>query len=376
MRTRALALAVSTALSLSACSVHLSRGGSAAPEAGSPPSPVDNRVVLEQSDQAPPHSSVASMVDRVKDSVVNVRVTGIGSDVLGNTTEQKAEGSGVIIDPHGIIITNNHVVEGSTEVKVVLSSGDEVNGQVLGTDPEKDLAVIRADATDLSAITIGKSGDLRLGDDVIALGFPLGLGGLTVTKGIVSGLRRNITVGSGTGTAPEHLESVLQTDAAINPGNSGGALVNRAGQLVGINTAAASAGAAENIGFAISIDEAMPTIRQIIEEPPEKRAWLGVSIASIEVPGDAAAANIDVDPDVRGAGVVQVFDGSPAEAAGVEVGDVITAVDSTPVESGNDLTEALRDHDPGQTVTLALVSSRGERELDVELGERPVTLPD
>ncbi len=371
MRTRAFILALVTAVAMSACSLEVSRDDSGAADK-EPQTSTDPTVVLEQSEDSPPHSSVADVVDRVKDSVVNVRVTGIRNDPLGNPSQQRSEGSGVIIDPNGIIVTNSHVVEGSTEVRVVLTDGEEIEGEVIGTDPEKDLAVINAAGTGLSSITIGKSGDLRLGDDVIALGFPLGLGGITVTKGIVSGLRRTITIGGSVGEA-EHLESVLQTDAAINPGNSGGALVNRAGQLVGINTAAASASTAENIGFAISIDQAMPVIRQIIEEPAEKRAWLGVSIASIEGPGDAATADIDVDPDVTGAGVLEVFGGSPADDAGVEEGEVITAVDDTPIESGNDLTEALAEQDPGDTVTLTLVGPSGEREVDVELGAR---LPD
>ena len=374
MRTRAFAVVLAACLSLSACSVQLSRDDSSAPDPK--PSPADPKVVLEQSEHAPPHSSLATMVDRVKDSVVNVRVTGLAETSLGGTTEQKAEGSGVVIDPNGIIVTNNHVVDRATDVKIVLVNGESVDGQVLGTDPDHDLAVIKADATDLSAITIGRSSELRLGDDVVALGFPLGLGGLTVTAGIVSATKRNISVGGPDGQGPERLRSVLQTDAAINPGNSGGALVNRAGQLIGINTAAAQASVAENIGFAISIDEAMPLIRQIIEEPPEKRAWLGVSIASIEAPGDAAAANIDVDPDVRGAGVLEVFKDSPADIAGVEVGEVITDLEGTPIQSGTDLTEALAQHDPGQTVTVTLVGSQGERQLEIELGDRPVTLPD
>jgi serine protease Do len=375
MRIKALVVALVTALIVPGCSVELSPEDPA-PAANDPSPASDPTVVLEQSDDAPPHSSIADVVDEVDDSVVNVRVTGIGQDPLGNTTEQKGEGSGVIISPNGIIVTNNHVVENATQVRVELINGEQLEGRVLGTEPQKDLAVIKVDATDLTAITIGESGELRLGDDVIALGFPLGLGGLTVTKGIVSGLKRNISIGGTAGQPAGRLESLLQTDAAINPGNSGGALVNRAGQLVGINTAAASASAAENIGFAIAIDEAMPVIRQIIDEPHEKRAWLGVSLASIEGPGDAAAANIDVDPDVTGAGIVEVFTGSPAEDAGVEVGEVITAVDDTPIESNNDLTEALAEHDPGETVTLALVSSQGEREVEVELGERPVTLDD
>lgn len=372
MRLRRLALISLLTLGLPACSVQLSRGAGPDPASTESDRGVTD-VTIEQSDSGAPHSSAAAVIERVLPSVVNVRVRALGSDSLG--TEQRAQGSGVIIDSSGVIITNNHVVENATKVTVVFTDGrDSLEGTVLGTAPEKDLAVVKVPADDLTAITIGESGDLKLGDEVIALGFPLGLGGATVTKGIVSGTDRNITVGGG--TEPERLEGVLQTDAAINPGNSGGALINRAGQLVGINTAAASASFAENIGFAISIDSALPVIEQIIEEPPEKRAWLGVSIADL-TPATAAEPPFDgVDPDTKGAGVVAVFQDSPAEQAGVRPGEVITQVEDTEVDSAEGLTEALREHDPGETVVLTLVSNEGTRTLDVELGERPLTIQD
>jgi S1-C subfamily serine protease len=198
----------------------------------------------------------------------------------------------------------------------------------------------------------------------------LGLGGITVTKGIVAGLNRSIDIPGEGGV--QRFEGLLQTDAAINPGNSGGALVNSAGQLIGVNSAAAQASTAENIGFAIAIDTALPIVEEIIEDPPEKRAWLGVSIATIGTPSDAL--QFGVDGDVRGAAIVEVFPDGPARESGVRPGEVITAVEGETVESQEDLTRVLTDFDPGETVTLSLAGPSGEREVDVELGERPVTI--
>lgn len=371
---RSVVILIVCALGLSGCSISLGRLGSSEDQPGGSDPPLTD-VTIEQNNAEPPHSSVSGVVEDVLPSVVNVRVKALAADPLGGTTESRAQGSGVIIDPNGVIITNNHVVEGATSVTVVFTDDHEsVDGTVLGTDPEKDLAVVKVDADGLDAITLGRSSQLKLGDDVIALGFPLGLGGPTVTKGIVSGLDRNITVGGAGGGGSERLESVLQTDAAINPGNSGGALVNRSGQLVGINTAAASAGSAENVGFAISIDAALPVVEQILREPPDKRAWIGVSITDMNRGVATQPPFEGIDPDVKGAGIVATFDNGPARAAGLRAGEVITKVDDTPISKGADLTSALADHDPGETVTLTLVSADGTRTVDVELGERPVTL--
>jgi S1-C subfamily serine protease len=192
----------------------------------------------------------AAVAQRVLPGVVYVRVEGFGGT---------GAGSGVVIDREGTILTNNHVVAGASEVTVVFNDGrhdEPLRGEVVGTAPERDLAVVRVDAGDLTPVELGRSGDLRLGDPVLALGFPLGLGP-TVTQGIVSGLERTIEPSGG-----PRLEGLLQTDAAINPGNSGGALVDANGRLVGINTA--GAGFAENIGFAIAIDQARPVVEEIL----------------------------------------------------------------------------------------------------------------
>ena len=303
--------------------------------------------------------SIADAVERVLPSVVNVRTETFGGG--------KGDGSGVVIDRGGIIVTNNHVIEGSTKVNVAFNDGRHLRplaGTVIGTAPERDLAVIRVQANDLVPLAFGRSSALRLGDPVVALGFPLGLGGPTVTQGIVSGLDRTVESGDG-----PRLEGLLQTDAAINPGNSGGALVDRAGRLIGINTAAATLGTAENVGFAIAIDEALPVIAEIRREPAASRAWLGIGIASVE--SDASAVQLGLDPSVRGVLVTEVYEGGPAARAGVVEGDVIVAAGARPVGSARRLTEILSRLDPGDELELELIDTSGPRRVRLELARRP-----
>jgi S1-C subfamily serine protease len=210
------------------------------------------------------------MIARVLPSVVNVRVVQEGS--ARGVGEINAEGSGVILTPSGLILTNNHVVQDAVHLQVVFASRQAtVAGTVVGTDPKHDLAVIKVDATGLTPLPLGESSDLQLGETVYAIGFPLDLG-ITVTRGIVSGLDRSIAINGESGV--EHLEGLIQTDAAINPGNSGGALVDASGRLVAINTAGVSATSADNVGFAISIDEALPIVKQILTEPTARAVKL------------------------------------------------------------------------------------------------------
>ncbi len=290
---------------------------------------------------------VADVVAEALPSVVGIRVQ--------TSDGQQGQGSGVVIDGDGIILTNNHVV--TNAVKLVVSfndgSGRELPGTVVGTAPDRDLAVVRVDAKDLRAIEIGNSASLRLGDEVIALGYPLGLG-TTVTRGIVSGLHREIQ--------PEGdalLHDLIQTDAAINPGNSGGPLVDGDGRLVGLNSAGTTS--AENIGFAISIDGAIKVADEILAggyqqggtaQQAGQGAWLGVSIAA----------------DQNGLVVAQVVPGSPAEAAGLEQGDVIVGLDGRQVASPDELGSAIAAHAPGDRIELQLADGRA---VDVELGQRP-----
>ncbi len=340
---------------------------------------------------------LADMVEDVLPSLVNVRVQmggggGLLEDLLGGSGE--GQGSGVVIDPKGIILTNNHVVENAETVTIVLTDKQELPGRVLGTAPDKDLAVVCVDRTDLDPVEIGSSADLRLGDDAIALGYPLGLGP-TVTKGIVSGLGREIAP---LGGVP--LKNLIQTDAAINPGNSGGPLVDHDGKLIGINSAGALAAFAENVGFAIAIDGAMETATTIIadnptcgaggssspvnpEQPidPEQPADPGQGGGSTEpqpspapTPAPAPAnepgawLGAAVADGQQGALLAEVVPGGPADASGLEPGDVVTGIDGQPVGGAEELVNAIAAHEPGDSVTLELADGST---VEVELGARP-----
>jgi S1-C subfamily serine protease len=324
---------------------------------------------LTQDDSDAPPSSVTEVVDEALPSVVNVRVKNVGENAFtGELEEGQGQGSGVVIDRNGIIITNNHVIAGAVEVNVVFNDGrDPLEGQVIGAIPENDVAVVKVEADDLDAIELGKSDNLDLGESVVAIGFPLGLGGPTVTQGIISGLERTIRVNEPDG--PSSLEGLLQTDAAINPGNSGGALVDIAGRLVGINTAAITAASAENIGFAIAIDEAIPIVEEILEDPPEKRAWLGVSLGTVD--SASLATEIGLDADARGAVVLGLIPNSPAEDSGLEEGDLIVSIDEDEIGSADDVTDVLRDLDPGEKVEIGYERDGELDSLELELGSRP-----
>ena len=369
MKTRLIATLVAAAALAAACSTGRVAGRAAGTV--SPSALPSSTVDLTQSDLTPEHSSASEIIERALPSVVNVRVNALSQGVFG-TQEGQAEGSGVIIDKDGTILTNNHVVAGALKVEVVFNDDhDKMEATVVGTDVDRDLAVIHVDAHDLTPITLGRSGNLQLGDSVIALGFPLGLGGPTVTKGIVSGLDRTISVAKENGER-EHLVGLLQTDAAINPGNSGGALVDSAGQLVGINTAAAQASSAENVGFSIAIDEALPVIKEILSKPAEDRAWLGVQVGNVD---DAASAQqAGLPADARGALIVNVFSDSAAEDAGIEEGDLIVSIGDNTVASANDLTEVLAKYEPGDDVDVKVLRDGNEQTLPVTLGRRPPTL--
>ena len=306
--------------------------------------------------------STADIVARVLPGVVNIQLTGFDGS--------SSEASGVVIARDGIIVTNFHVIRGARRVIVRFNDGRHhgaVRGQVIGSAAERDLAIIRVGLHDLIPVPLGRSSTLRLGDGVLAIGFPLGFGGPTVTQGIVSGLDRTIHPESGPA-----LEGLLQTDAAINPGNSGGALIDFTGHLVGINTAAAEGKNAENVGFSIAIDEARLIIDEIRSKPADKRSWIGASLDSVDSAG--AAVQLGLQPDIRGAVVVAVFAGSPAAHAGLREGDVIVANNGSRVASSEDITKTLLKLEPGNSLTLDVVDRVGPRRVTVTIATRPATL--
>jgi S1-C subfamily serine protease len=310
--------------------------------------------------------SLADAVARVLPSVVNVRTESFGGG--------RGDGSGVVFDRDGIIITNNHVVEGTTRVTVVFNDDKHtrpLRGTVIGTAPEKDIAVIRVEANDLVPLERARSSSLRLGDAVFAVGYPLNLGGPTVTSGIVSALGRTIqaqdpncdTCKNGVRT----YTGVVQTDAAINPGNSGGPLVNLAGQVVGINTAGANQ--AENIGFAIATNEARPIIDEAAANPSAPVAYLGVTTQDVN-PSLALQFGLPVQ---SGALVLDVVPGGPAGRAGIGQGDVIVGLDGEDVTDSTSLRELILSHRPGDRVAIGVVTEGGQTETIIAtLGVNPL----
>jgi serine protease Do len=304
---------------------------------------------------------VVRVVDRVRPAVVNVRVQLPG---------QEAEGTGFIVEPDGIVVTNFHVVEGALALRVITADGRRFDARAIGGDSNADLAVLKIDAADLPTVALGDSDGLRLGESVVALGFALDLeGGPSVTSGIVSALGRTIEAG-GPGTETRTYEDLVQTDAAINPGNSGGPLVDLRGRVVGINTAGVQAGTAENIGFAIAIDRARPFIEHAIADPAGPSPLLGVSTRTVDA---LVAAQFGLSVD-HGALVVEVLPDGPAGDAGIETGDVIVALAGDDVGDNDELQERLLDHRPDEVVEVRLVRGDQEETVDVKLGVRPLPI--
>ena len=269
-------------------------------------------------------------------------------------SNQTGIGSGVIVSPEGILLTNNHVVEQAGEIAVRLQDGREVRAEVVGTDPETDLAVLRIKLDRLPAITLGRSQDLRVGDVLLAIGNPFNVG-QTVTAGIVSALRRN---GLGLST----FESFIQTDAAINPGNSGGALVNARGELVGINTAIYSrTGGSNGIGFAVPVDVAQRVMESLLKSGVVQRGWIGVE------PRELTAEFIDSFklPVKQGVLIAGVLQDGPASKGGLKPGDVVVAVAGHPVTNVAQLLDTVAALQPGQAARLEV--QRGPQALALTL---------
>jgi S1-C subfamily serine protease len=300
-------------------------------------------------------TGVAAAATRLANSVVT-----ISSLVNGGMGEGESTGTGVVVTSDGEILTNAHVVEGATEVRVRFAGDTEpVTAVVVAADAGNDLALLKVDAQNLVAATFAKPGSVRVGDQVVAIGYALALdGGPSVTTGIVSAMRRTIFTDSGA------LNSLIQTDAAISSGNSGGPLANMRGEVVGINTAVARGSnnsAANNIGFAISVDEVLTVLEQLREQAsgvPRTEGFLGVSL---EARNDGGAGSI----------IATVQPGSPAEQAGVLIGDIVLAVDGEPVNGQAGLVAAIRDRTPGDSISIDLVRDGVRLTVSAVLVARP-----
>ncbi|MEQ8938138.1 MAG: DegQ family serine endoprotease, partial [Gammaproteobacteria bacterium] len=271
-------------------------------------------------------------------------------------------GSGVIVDAkRGLILTNNHVIANADQITVTLRDGRHLEAEVVGTDPETDVAVIKVPADNLTAIKTTDSNNISVGDFVVAIGNPFGLG-QTVTSGIVSALSRS-------GLGIEGYEDFIQTDASINPGNSGGALVNLRGELVGINTAIFSqTGGNIGIGFAIPINLALQIMEQLLETGEVKRAFLGVSMQDIS-PELAEAFGLKRQ---TGAIINQVLEGSPADKAGIKAGDIVLSVDDKKIRNAEDLRNRVGLLPVGKKVRMTILRDGKERKLTVDVSENQV----
>lgn len=269
-------------------------------------------------------------------------------------------GSGVIVSPNGYILTNHHVVDAADEIHIALSDGRTLPAKIVGSDPETDLAVLKINANNLPSITFGISDQLKVGDWLLAIGNPFGVG-QTVTLGIVSALGRT-QLGINT------FENFIQTDAAINPGNSGGALVDGAGNLVGINSAIYSrTGGSQGIGFAIPVSLAKQVMEQIIREGGVTRGWVGIEVQDM-TPELVDSFGIKND---EGALIAGVLKGGPADRAGVKPGDVLLKVNGKPVTDSSSLLNLIAILKPGETAKLSVARKNLNLEFTVNIARRP-----
>jgi serine protease DegQ len=273
-------------------------------------------------------------------------------------------GSGVIVSPQGIILTNHHVIEGADEIEVAFADGRKRAAKLIGSDPETDIAVLKIDATDLpSPITLGKMESVQVGDVVLAIGNPFGVG-QTVTSGIVSALGRN-QLGINT------FENFIQTDAAINPGNSGGALVDTKGNLIGINTAIYSrSGGNMGIGFAIPINTAKQVMESILTNGSVTRGWIGVEPQKLN---KELAESLNLPKDITGVLISGVLEGGPADKAGMKPGDVLTQVSGQKIDDVVTLLYRIAQTNPGDEAKVVLLRKGKEITLKVQVGKRPIS---
>jgi Do/DeqQ family serine protease len=318
-------------------------------------------------------ATFAPVVKTVLPAVVNISSTRVirtsgGDNPFGlfpgfrmpdRPQRQEGEGSGVIVSPDGYIVTNNHVVDGATELTVSMSDRREMKARVIGTDAKTDIALIKVDAKDLQHVTLGNSANVEVGDIALAIGNPFGLG-QTVTMGIVSATGRS-------GLGIEDYEDFIQTDASINPGNSGGALVNTKGELIGINTAILSrSGGNQGVGFAVPVDMVRQVMTQLKEKGTVTRARLGVYFEEL-TPEIASELGVKTS---KGARVSMIVPDGPAAKSGLQNDDVIVALNGKEID-GRSLRLAVGSMAPGTTVDLKVLRGSTERKYSITLDTMP-----
>jgi serine protease Do len=310
-------------------------------------------------------TAITQSVQKVGPAVVTIVGTIPGQmTFFGQSGDQTVSGSGFFISAQGYILTNNHVVQGTQEVSIVLSDGTEQKATIVGTDPYSDIAILKTDGKVPAIATLGNSDMLKSGESVIAIGSPLGNFKNTVTVGVVSATGRSMDTGLG-----YQIEDLIQTDAAINQGNSGGPLVNLAGEVIGINNmivrGSGSGAIAEGLGFAIPVNTGQAVATQIIDHGYFSRPFIGISYQSIS-PDIASAYRLPVQ---WGAYVTKVVSGSPADNAGLKVDDIITSINNVKIDETHNYLNVLYTYKPGDQVTLGVIRNGSEIALQITLGE-------
>ena len=317
------------------------------------------KSIVNTSNTAGSTTSTAEVVEAVSDSVVEITTEVVQTNQFLQQYVSEGAGSGVIISEDGYIVTNNHVIEGASSIQVRTKDGETYQASLVGTDAENDIAVVKIDASGLSAAVIGDSDSLVVGEDAVAIGNPLGSLGGTVTRGIVSALDREITIDGNT----MHL---LQIDAAINPGNSGGGLFNSSGELVGIVNAKSSASGIEGLGFAIPINTAMDIATDLIENGyVTGKVKLGVTLLAIE--DEQTAMQYGVSK--TGVYITQVEANSDAYYAGLRAGDLIDSINGQKITSTDEVKSAIESSSVGDTLEIKIYRGNKEQTVQVTLTE-------
>jgi serine protease Do len=304
----------------------------------------------------------SSVIAKVRPSVVAINTKVTSQSIFGGTYTQEGAGSGWIVDSNGLVVTNNHVVEGADDITVTLEDGRNFNADTVRTDSVSDLAIIKINAQNLpAALTIGDSSALLVGDWVVAIGNSLGQG-ISATKGIVSALGVSVSADNG-----ETLYGLIQTDAAINPGNSGGPLVNMAGQVIGINSIKVAQVGVEGMGYAISTQGAMPIIDALVKNGYVSRPWLGVSLYTVD---QTAVRQLRLNVD-KGVLLRQVIAGGPSDKAGLQRYDVITKFNGKDVSTVEELVKEVRAHKVGDTISVNYWRGTSQSSASITLEQSP-----
>ena len=329
-----------------------------------PPTPINPSWTPPSSEnQAPVLPSIADVVAAVKPSVVVITTEVVTFDFFNRPFTQEGAGSGWILDANGIVVTNNHVVEGASSITVTMDDGRtfSVDTNSVFTDRLNDLAILKIDAQNLPALRIGDSSKLRIGEWVVAIGNALGQG-IRATEGIVS--RQNVSIPVG---PRQTLDNLVETSAAINPGNSGGPLVNMAGEVIGITSVKLVDVQIEGVGYAISTETAIPIIEELVTNGYVVRPWLGVVLYTVD---EFAVTRYELAVD-EGVLITQVGPGSPADKAGLAPGDVITSFTGQKIATAEDMIQAIHAAEIGKPVDITFWRGNAENATKVTLSERP-----